>query len=205
MVSLRSEVSSIQLLVESWRESFIRLKTSVGIFCPSICFFRCVNGEVSGFHAVLLAASSPLLRTIPEDTSRGGSPLELLILDFTLEEVDNLLDLLYSGTTKKTPTLWVLMKMFLINMKIKDSNEDHEDYKYIWILTKEENQLRIQDGFLKSYEGPCFDSDEEGEVNIKKEKCNQPGFTYSDTKINKKQLKEYGKPSYQKNVSSKSI
>ena len=106
-------------------------------------------------------------------------------MDFTLEEVENLLDLLYTGTAKQTQTLRVLMKMFLINMDIKASNEDHEDYKDNQILTKEENKLSVQDGLLKIYEVPCFDSDEEGEVNIKKEECNQPGLTYSDTKINK--------------------
>ena len=104
MVSLRRKVSSLQLLVESWQESFIRFKTAFKICCPNICFFRCVNGELSGYHTVLLAASSPLLKTILEDTSRGGSPLEILIVDFTLEEVENLLDLLYTGTAKQTPT-----------------------------------------------------------------------------------------------------
>ena len=93
---------------------------------------------MSGYHAVLLAASSPLLRTILEDTSRGGSPLEILIVDFTLEEVENLLDLLYTGTAKKTPTLRVLIKMFLIDVDNKDSYQDHEDHKENPLLTKEE-------------------------------------------------------------------
>ena len=106
---------------------------------------------MSGYRAVHLAVSSPLVKTILEDTSRGGSPLEILIVDFTLEEVENLLDLLYTGTAKQTQTLRVLMKMFLINMDIKDSNEDHEDYKDNQILTKEENKLSVQDGLLKIY------------------------------------------------------
>ena len=79
---------------------------------------------MSGYHAVLLAASSPLLRTILEDFSRGGSPLEILIMDFTLEEVGNLLDILYTGRAKQTPKLRVLMKLFLIDMDIKDSIEE---------------------------------------------------------------------------------
>ena len=78
------------------------------------------------------------------------------------------------------------MKLFLIDMYIKDSIEDHEDHKDNQTLTKEEKQLSVQPGLLKRNDIPRFDLDEEVKVNIKKEDIIQPGFTCSNTKINNK-------------------
>ena len=67
-----------------------------------------------GFHAVILAASSPLLRSVLEDPTRGGEAVELLMPDYRVEEVENLLDILYTGTAENNITPRNLMKLFLI-------------------------------------------------------------------------------------------
>ena len=75
---------------------------------------RCGNGDVVGYHAVILASSSPLLRKVLEDPSRAGGPPEILMMDFTMEEVNNLLDLLHTGTAENNNSLRDLVNIFLI-------------------------------------------------------------------------------------------
>ena len=82
-------------------------------------FLRCHSGEVVGCHAVILAASSTVLRCALGDSSRGEDPAVVLMLDYSRDQVDNLLDLLYTGTAEKTPELDSLMRMLEVGLKVK--------------------------------------------------------------------------------------
>ena len=117
---------------------------------------RCGNGDVVGYHAVILAASSPLLKNVLEDSTRAGGPPDILMMDYTMEEVNNLLDLLYSGTAEHTNSLRDLVNIFLIEADIKVFNTEQEkkvDKKWM----KEENNQFNQPGLL-----PCNGSDKGG-------------------------------------------
>ena len=65
---------------------------------------------------MILAACSPLLRSSLVDSSQGDDPAVVLMLDYSRDQVDNLLDLLYTGTAKKTPELDSLMTMLEVRL-----------------------------------------------------------------------------------------
>ena len=65
---------------------------------------------------MILAACSPLLRSSLVDSSQEDDPAVVLMLDYSREQVDNLLDLLYTGTAKKTPELDSLMTMLEVRL-----------------------------------------------------------------------------------------
>ena len=69
-----------------------------------------------GCNAVILAACSPLLRSSLVDSSSGDDPAVVLMLDYSREQVDNLLDLLYTGVAEMTPELHSLMTMLEVRL-----------------------------------------------------------------------------------------
>ena len=78
----------------------------------TIYLSRCKEGEEVGCHAVILAASSQVLKRVLEDSRTEEGPTVILMLDFPKVEVENLLSFLYTGCCLNTPTLNCLVKTF---------------------------------------------------------------------------------------------
>ena len=119
-LNLRNEKFSPLPYVESLRgeemlmDTIIRLTKhtwNLDFFMP---FSRCSDGEDVSCHAVILAASSPVLRFALEDSSKGDSPAVVLMLDYSREQVDNLLNFLYTGAGEKTHGLDQLLQCLIV-------------------------------------------------------------------------------------------
>jgi len=79
---------------------------------------RCGDGELVGCHAVVLAASCPVLRRALEDTTSNSEELAMVLMpDFTSLEVGNLLNMLYTGTSNHTEDLTLLLKLLKVDTR----------------------------------------------------------------------------------------
>merc|ERR1712129_138358 len=80
--------------------------------------FRCGDGELIGCHAVVLAASSPVLRRALEEVTTNSEELAMVLMpDFTSLEVGNLLNMLYTGTSNHTEDLTLLLKLLKVDTR----------------------------------------------------------------------------------------
>jgi len=113
-------------------------------------FIRCGGGEVVGCHAVVLAASSPVLRkALVGATKDSEEPAVVFMMDFSSEEVDNLMTLLYSGTCRHTDDMTLLLHILRIDsMQLKSDrplekliddvkDEAKEVYEDYWELDQQ--------------------------------------------------------------------
>ena len=124
--------------------------------------FRCQNSDGVGCHSVILAARSPLLRVALEDSLRGGGTAEILMLEYSREQVENLLSLLYTGRAETTPSMEGLLDMFTIDVAVaSDLVKEH------FQLTKVTQAFWNKDGLKPLDVVSHIDSDEEGKLRSK--------------------------------------
>merc|ERR1719319_1306157 len=94
-------------------DTFIRCDNFLIFFS----FSRCDDEELLGCHAVVLAAASLVLkRSLMEATRNNEEPALILMVNFSSKEVNNLLNLLYSGTCKQTDDISLLIEDLKINL-----------------------------------------------------------------------------------------
>jgi len=142
-------------------------------------FIRCAGGELLGCHAVVLAASSPLLRRVlleaVEATTNSEDPALVHLPDFSAKEVDNLLNLLYSGACTHTEDLMLLLNILGAdesNMNsIKPEIKSFDDVK---IEAKEfyedEDSYFFDNGDMNEFDNSDQSSEEEWEIKTKESK-----------------------------------
>jgi len=127
-------------------------------------------------HKVLLAAASPLLRLALDELAEEGDERVVVVVEEEQEEVDNLLDLLYTGTARQTHGLIQLLLLLRIDPGkfTRDSEYVKASIKEPEVIVKEEEEGEIEppdDLMDYDIEKQEVDSDsDEMEKETKKEK-----------------------------------
>merc|ERR1712226_1681619 len=85
-------------------------------------FLRTRDGGQVGCHAMVLAASSPVLRKALEDATNDSEETALVLMPYNyLEDITNLLSLLYTGTCNQTEGLNSLVTLLNVDpVKVKE-------------------------------------------------------------------------------------
>ena len=119
---------------------------------------------------MLFTNSSPHARMeVTNDRQMGATVhlknAEVLMLDFSRDQVVSLLDLLFTGTTEKAPMLGTMLNMLLIQVNVKESNNVHSLVNHDEPLNTEVQEGIDETVVLKSMVVKSeIEGDEEGEI-----------------------------------------
>jgi len=129
-------------------------------------FIRCDDEELLGCHAMVLAAASPVLkRSLMEATRNNEEPALILMVNFSSKEVNNLLNLLYTGTCKQTEDISLLIEVLKINLNHLKADKPNVKASYV-VKVEAKEVFEDEDSYFKNLQvndfdqGPIDDYDE---------------------------------------------